>query len=383
MDVSYPSENTVIGLDDQCASLSTIIGLSDQSNLSSYLSETPQYDEVDLNVQDTHTLGDFLDNQCMSTPKKRHEQRIISPPLSPIENSSIKRGNYECELGDTTQHDTQHMTRNVSQSSIESQTSLLRDCLEENRDSSKKRRRSKLRNTTDLAEAVCCKNKCITTILTIANISDCEIELLNLKETEQKNFILAEIAKYSTLKWSTKGSIPVFNFVIRGQSICAEAWCLAYNVSRWKFNECKKLFSKGCTSARHGNVGRRKLTEKTTLALSWMRSYFRMVGDYMPHKSEVHLPRIYTKKMLYQRMIKELGCERQNSCISYEHFTRIWLEYLSEFSISKVGQIRILLESSHAADPVLLLLYLHRCLTLYTGICLAIKLCMSNDPSHI
>lgn len=65
---------------------------------------------------------------------------------------------------------------------------------------------------------------------------------------------------------------------------------------------------------------------KTPFALAWMRCLFEHIGDYMPHKTEVHLPVSYTKTSLHARMKKEMieiGIGEQ-SIISKEYFMEIF-----------------------------------------------------------
>ncbi|XP_070580909.1 uncharacterized protein [Ptychodera flava] len=83
------------------------------------------------------------------------------------------------------------------------------------------------------------------------------------------------------------------------------------------------------------------MKSKTTMALTWMRFLFERIGDWMPHKTEVHLPKTSSKKMFYQRMCKEFEEDyniKPEDNISYEYFTTIWAEHLPEFKIPKTSE---------------------------------------------
>ncbi|XP_070534107.1 uncharacterized protein [Ptychodera flava] len=71
-----------------------------------------------------------------------------------------------------------------------------------------------------------------------------------------------------------------------------------------------------------------------------MRHLFERIGDYMPHKEEIHLPSCYRKKSLYERMAREFR-ERgksENDIICYDYFIRLWKIHLPEFIISKESE---------------------------------------------
>ena len=61
-----------------------------------------------------------------------------------------------------------------------------------------------------------------------------------------------------------------------------------------------KLVASG-TLADYGNKGQRRACRKTDSAIAWMRQYFNLIGDRMPHKNQIHLPSWETRKAYYYR----------------------------------------------------------------------------------
>lgn len=188
-----------------------------------------------------------------------------------------------------------------------------------------------------LAEKCCEANKCMDSV----NESDfvyCQRQMKDKNESGQKQFILSEIGKHTKTVTSNNNISYEHNFIISGNIVCPKAWCIAHGVSDWRFQQCLKLFKSGVVNIQHGNKGHQRKRCKTVLALAWMKNLFKTIGDYMPHKPVVHLPHDWTKRSVYDRMVKELG-ERGDITdnISYSHFTRIWVRYLGKFIIPNVS----------------------------------------------
>lgn len=189
----------------------------------------------------------------------------------------------------------------------------------------------------------CCDSNCMSK-LSISDLCVCQEHMLNKSEAKQKQFILTEISKHTLMSISASRhcSKPTsqHRFIIGGKYVCVNAWCIAYSVSNWRFKECLKLHEAGRVKVHDGNLGKRKKCEKTKVALAWMTDLFKRLGDYMPHRSVVNLPHTWTNKEVYERMRLELK-ERNEinvGTISYEHFTRIWLEHLPQFVIPTVSK---------------------------------------------
>lgn len=55
--------------------------------------------------------------------------------------------------------------------------------------------------------------------------------------------------------------------------------------------------SKGNIVAEYGNKGKQRLITKLENAKAWMTWYFNLVGDGVPHESQIHLPCWETQKV--------------------------------------------------------------------------------------
>lgn len=90
------------------------------------------------------------------------------------------------------------------------------------------------------------------------------------------------------------------------------------------------------------------MCHRTIKSLAWMSDLFKRMGDYMPHKTLVHLPHTWTKRLVYERMTRELVTQNElpGGFISYEHFTRIWQEKLPQFTIPNVSMIFVVYDGT-------------------------------------
>ncbi|XP_022100770.1 uncharacterized protein LOC110984676 isoform X3 [Acanthaster planci] len=183
----------------------------------------------------------------------------------------------------------------------------------------------------------CCENKCLKT-LSLLDVELCLLEVQDLGSTQQRQFIVDNIRDKCQFLQNQDGKRLVKSrFLVHGKPVCEKAWCLAYGFTYRRYLKCVKMVEEGIKQVIHGNSNRQRMNEKTTQALGWMKFLFGRIGDWLPHKSAVHLPPSYTKKSLYNRMVEEF-CERgvqQVNIISYEYFTTIWADHLANFVIAK------------------------------------------------
>ncbi|XP_070539540.1 uncharacterized protein [Ptychodera flava] len=206
----------------------------------------------------------------------------------------------------------------------------------------KRRRLSQpLRNYSILYQVTCCKNVCIQDF-SPAELKDVELTFKDIgNEVKQKQYILDNIRQHSVLSMKGKRKHTETDFRILGKPVCVKAWREMHNISQKRYENCVRMYKDGVINVVHGNADQIKMKSKTTMALTWMRFLFERIGDWMPHKTEVHLPKTSSKKMFYQRMCKEFEEDyniKPEDNISYEYFTTIWAEHLPEFKIPKTSE---------------------------------------------
>ncbi|XP_070555386.1 uncharacterized protein [Ptychodera flava] len=158
-------------------------------------------------------------------------------------------------------------------------------------------------------------------------------------ESKQKQYIIDTLRQFSSITClKNRRKVTVIDLRVLGKKTCEQAWREIYNVSEKRYEDCIKLLRDGKVNVEHGNVHKKRSSAKAERALSWMRLLFERIGDWMPHKTQVHLPTSSSKKLFYIRMLKELeddlGIKKEDN-ISYEYFTEIWRQHLPEFVIPK------------------------------------------------
>lgn len=188
----------------------------------------------------------------------------------------------------------------------------------------------------------CCPNDCLK-LFTLQELEHCRDQLKYNKEHETRQFIMDTIKNQSnvtSIRMGTKCTLETM-FIIQGKNVCPKGWCMAFNISNWRYNDCITQVKAGGVSAirlRNSKTG--LMRERTTTALAWMTVLFKRMGDYMPHRDIIQLPHSWTKRYLYDRMLSEQQKLHPSwftpKSISYEHFTRIWKKHLPKYVISKV-----------------------------------------------
>ncbi len=181
----------------------------------------------------------------------------------------------------------------------------------------KKQRRTTKLSPLETLQKGCCRNYCLRA-LSERNITQCMEEFSSLSEVSQRNFIIDQIhthAQTETEKWKQN---LVLN--IRGNYVCEKAWCMAYSVSKTRFDKCTHLVKEGFRSSSHGNSGKHHVQSKTTEAMGWMDNFFHSIGDYMPHKSVIYLPPTWDRKQVYQRMVADFEVSRKVTRYRIVHY---------------------------------------------------------------
>ena len=99
-----------------------------------------------------------------------------------------------------------------------------------------------------------------------------------------------------------------------------------------------KSVSQGVMVAEHGNKGRRKSNTKSANAKARMTKYFNLVGDKMPHNSQIHLPSWETQKDVHLRYTEDMTVQGipATEIVSLSMFYKIWADEFSNVVIPQV-----------------------------------------------
>ncbi|XP_070553722.1 uncharacterized protein [Ptychodera flava] len=200
-----------------------------------------------------------------------------------------------------------------------------------------KRRRysAPMRRPTDVLQMPCCGDRCMET-LSLNDITESEQAFkMSLNEIEQGHYILRQITQHSYTYHGKTRSKLIMNLVIHGRRVCEVAWCNVHDISHRRFTKYANQVKLGVTNISHGNRGKKRMQEKTSRAISWMRFHFERIGDFMPHKNIVRLPTFMKKCDLWELMKTQLMEKEFYSLLSYGYFCDIWRKHLPEFRTGK------------------------------------------------
>jgi hypothetical protein len=75
--------------------------------------------------------------------------------------------------------------------------------------------------------------------------------------------------------------------------------------------------SEQCTATDHGNTGLRKTTVRCQTMVQWLEDFINKVGDYMPHKNEIHIT-VGSLKKLYSMYKRYCSTHLITGVVSYE-----------------------------------------------------------------
>ena len=157
--------------------------------------------------------------------------------------------------------------------------------------------------TSQLLEEPCCQQGC-PKYLSPAEARQARQHFTSKTAEEQRQYLL-DCASVSTLTTSS-GTPKLTSFTLFGKNVCKKAFALVLDCSTRRLDRVASLFREGVTKISHRNAGQLRQTSKTADAISWMDSYFRMIGEHLPDCDRIHLPSFLTKRDVYERMVAEL-----------------------------------------------------------------------------
>jgi len=169
--------------------------------------------------------------------------------------------------------------------------------------------------------------------LSIEDISSCELHFSNLNQTEKRNYIIDYLSNHSK-----KCDLCEFitEFIVKGKSVCREAWLLIHSVNKEWFRRMFNKFKEGAVEVEHGNLGQKKPSQKTTDCIAWLQFFVSCVGQYQPDNKTIHLPSCFTRLSIYQRMCEENSSFNAPS-VGISQFYSIFREHFPHVLIPKVS----------------------------------------------
>ena len=170
--------------------------------------------------------------------------------------------------------------------------------------------------------ATCCEKDCLLH-LTAHDVIMTRRKLSSLRGTEQRQWLMDRLVENS--HEVEKGKLET-KYLVAGQEVCQLAWCKVTLISSKRVSSALKSASLGQVIAEHGNKGKKRMNTKSENAKAWMQRYFHLIGDRMPHNSQIHLPSWETQKDLYTRYAEDMTLQNIAStevvCLSM--FYKLW-----------------------------------------------------------
>jgi len=177
----------------------------------------------------------------------------------------------------------------------------------------------------------CCQKKCLRK-LSIEDINACELNFKNMDQTQKRNYVLSYLSDHSRVEDSGE---YVTEFIVRGRSVCREAWLLIHNMNKEWYRRTLNKFKEGAVEVEHGNKSKKKPSERNKGCIAWLEFFVSCVGQYQPDKKTIHLPSCFTKLSIYQRMCEENRSFNAQS-IGLSQFYSIFQEHFPHVVIPKV-----------------------------------------------
>ena len=177
----------------------------------------------------------------------------------------------------------------------------------------------------------CCPMQCMKEFA-FNDVVSSETSFKEKSMGEQRNWILHFLHEHSQGSQG-RGTL----FVVKGRTICKEAWLKIYDVKKDRMRRIENDFKAGTKQYIHGNTGGRHVSLKTANCIAWLQFFIKAVGDYQPDQKGIHLPSCYNLGGIYKEMEKEFNT-RGEKPVSLSQFYELWNSHFAEVKIPKVGR---------------------------------------------
>lgn len=138
--------------------------------------------------------------------------------------------------------------------------------------------------------------------LSVEDVNTTELHFCNMDQTQRRNYVLGYLSDHSRVEDSGD---YVTEFMVKGKSVCREAWLLIHSVSKEWFRRLFNKFKEGAVKVEHGNKGVKKPSQRSTECIAWLEFFVSCVGQYQPDNKAIHLPSCFTRLSIYQRLCEE------------------------------------------------------------------------------
>lgn len=188
-----------------------------------------------------------------------------------------------------------------------------------------------------LLTKTCCNNRCTEALSSVEREQICW-SFNSRSRSDQRQFLF-DVVIASAARSDTDGLV-IDGYILSGKKLCQKAFLTVLSISVKRLRNVKRLVQSKALSAKPLPVVSRRKTDKVEICSVWMDSYFKRIGDRMPHTEQTHLPSFLTKYSIYHQMTNELSQQGHTQKeLSLSHFYAVWKERFSHCVIPKVIRI--------------------------------------------
>ena len=269
-----------------------------------------------------------------STPLRRHEcvQPFVFPPtLSP---DLMLRRESPLMFNDLSQTTSDDSVMENADGATDMCSLAFNDF--SHSDQSKESSTSSNLSPASTATPACCSSRCIASI-NLLELEQIQNSFWSRSRSNQRQFLFDIVI--ASAKRSNSETFSIDGYILSGKKLCQKAFISILQISHKLLRTVTRLAMAGAISAKHTSLRTRRKTERVEIASAWMESYFKRIGDRMPHTQQVHLPSFLSKNIVYQQMMdalaqQGLGGEKM---LSLTHFYALWNDRFSYCIIPKVS----------------------------------------------
>ena len=122
-----------------------------------------------------------------------------------------------------------------------------------------------------------------------------------------------------------------YYFIVKGKTVCINAFCSIYGISDHKFNVALSNLE---TVTVHKHVGKKKKNEKQIFLQTWFNWLIVSFGDHMPNSNHIYLPTFFTKTSF---ILNSCGNFEMKSDYNFSEkfFVDFWKEHFPQVKVSK------------------------------------------------
>ncbi|GBG85146.1 hypothetical protein CBR_g39712 [Chara braunii] len=143
----------------------------------------------------------------------------------------------------------------------------------------------------------CCAKSCIS-IFRLEEVLEEKRKFWAMKQPQQARFLLNEIKKVSC--FNANRTLEKLRLAFANRFVCSLAWGCLYGLCKTRVAAIRNKVCHGVHTYVHGNAGNRCPSARYMAVYAWMKVYFAMNTESMPHSDRFDLIDCLTKAEVYE-----------------------------------------------------------------------------------